>query len=73
MKKNYIAPEAEIIITELSLLQDTLSKTKGQGAGDGHDGDYGGTGGESGGTGGGGLNDARQHNNWMWDTMEDEY
>ncbi len=71
MKKRYIIPEAEIVYIEQHLLQDTLSKTGGSGAGDGHDGDYGGTGGKSDGTGGGGLNDARRHVD-LWDEWDEE-
>ena len=66
MKKTYIAPETELIVTHSESLLQELSGTKGTDV-----------------TGGGtdvppiGDNDeeagARQHNNWMWDTMEDDF
>ena len=65
MKKTYIAPETELIVTHSESLLQELSGTKGTDV-----------------TGGGtdvppiGDNDedagARQHNNWMWDNLEEE-
>lgn len=76
MKKTYIAPETEITKTLVESLLQTLSQTEVEGPG-----------GDNGQGGGGpGVDNpttpptnpdtppfARQHNNWMWDTMEDEF
>ena len=76
MKKTYIAPETEITKTlvESLLVVPSQQQTEGQGKDNGE-------GGEGGPTI---VNPteptnpdtppfARQHNNWMWDTMEDDF
>ena len=67
MRKIYIAPETEQlhVIKEVPLCAGTTIVT-----GNDETGNQGNTGPEM---GEGGEADARQHNNWMWDTMEDEY
>ena len=77
MKKTYIAPETEIIKTLFDSLLVNASQIQTEGQG-----------GDNGGGGGGGPTIvtptdpqpdpntppfARQHNNWMWDTMEDDF
>jgi hypothetical protein len=75
MRKIYIAPETEITKTLVESLLVTPSQTEVEGPG-----------GDNGQGGGGPGVDtpttptdpdtppfARQHNNWMWDTMEDEF
>ncbi|MBQ6680891.1 MAG: hypothetical protein IJM78_01495 [Prevotella sp.] len=69
MRKIYIAPETEQlhVIKEVPLCAGTFN-----GSGTSENIQTGGTTNE--GLGDGTQNpDARQHNNWMWDTMEDEY
>jgi hypothetical protein len=67
MKKTYIAPETELIVTHSENLLQNISNQTGQDVvtkepvvtpGEGGNNDDAG---------------ARQHNNWMWDTMEDEF
>ena len=75
MKKTYIAPETEITKTLFDSLLVNASQTEVEGPG-----------GDNGQGGGGpGVDNpttptdpdtppfARQHNNWMWDTMEDDF
>jgi hypothetical protein len=68
MKKNYKKQEMDIVFATPCHLM-APSKISGGKAGDGNDDDYGGFGGE--GTGEDDMN-ARQHNNWMWDNLEEE-
>jgi len=74
MRKIYIAPETELIVTngESLLNINSTVNTGGQSENptEGTDpiGGGSGTGGDNGEDFG-----ARQHNNWMWDTMEDEF
>ena len=69
MRKIYIAPETELIVflKEQPLCAGTTEVT-----GKDETGNEGKTGPEMGGDGTGG-DFARQHNNWMWDNLEDEY
>jgi len=69
MRKIYIAPETEqlSVIKEVPLCAGTTKVT-----GTNENEDSGTTGPGMGGDGTGG-DFARQHNNWMWDTMEDEF
>ena len=67
MRKIYIAPETELIVF---LKEQPLCAGTTKIEGNNETGQEGTTGPEMGPEGGA---DARQHNNWMWDTMEDEY
>ncbi len=66
MKKKYVTPETETFATPVVNLLQSPSKVQTETAtGEGTEGP--GMGGDNEGFG------ARQHNNWMWDTMEDEF
>ena len=69
MRKIYIAPETELIVflKEQPLCAGTTKVTV---SGNSETGNEGNEGGIETGTGGG--VDARQHNNWMWDNLEEE-
>ena len=68
MRKIYSAPETELIVflKEQPLCAGTANVT-----GNNETGNQGNEGGPEMGQEGGA--DARQHNNWMWDTMEDGF
>lgn len=73
MRKIYIQPETEIVTSYLDHILRENSNIGGGGTSENN-----GSGNpEGGGSGTGGDNGedfgARQHNNWMWDTMEDDF
>jgi hypothetical protein len=73
MRKIYIAPETELIVTNIEGLLNINSTITNDGTGENNPGGSGNDNPGDGGSGDGTDIGARQHNNWMWDTMEDEF
>ena len=77
MRKIYIQPETDIVTSYLDHILRENSNIGGGGTSENNPSGSGNGTPEGGGSGTGGDNGedfgARQHNNWMWDNLEDEY
>ena len=72
MRKIYIAPETELIVTNIEGLLNINTTITNDGSGENNPSGSGNDNPEDGGSGDGTDIGARQHN-WMWDTMEDDF